>query len=244
MKEALLFVAAIAVVPNAVDAQGAAAAGTPEPPTTEPAAQTGSDDVVSSSEATEDGSGPYSKRVQGLLWAEFIIGTSWFDPDKYGSTSLPGGGQLDAPRMFGPEWGVAIGVALGGFHLGASYRRGKYDGYKLLKLGIDMKGVFRFVPYVHPLIRLNLYYAGITDGTPYPQLANADIDGGGFTLGAGFMVPIIRWISFTTTFDWSVMGLAVRGTEAGGESFRNGVAAQELGVSFAITFHFIGVRGN
>ena len=147
-------------------------------------------------------------------------------------------------RQSGPEWGVAVGVALGGFHLGASYRRGKYDGYKLLKLGLDMKGVFRFVPYVHPMIRMNLFYAGITDGNPYRQLTSANIDGGGFTLGAGVMVPIVRWVSFTTTFDWSVMGLAVRGTEPGGASVKDGVAGQEIGITFAITFHFIGVQGN
>ena len=107
-----------------------------------------------------------------------------------------------------------------------------------------MKGIFRFVPYVHPMLRLNLYYAGITDGNPYPQLTNVSIDGGGFTLGAGFMVPIVRWLSFTTTFDWSVMGFALRGNEVAGERVRDALVGQELGVSFAVTFHFIGVRGD
>lgn len=35
-----------------------------------------------------------------------------------------------------------------------------------------------------------------------------------------------------------------RGTDTGGASFKDGVAGQEIGVTFAITFHFIGVRGN
>ena len=242
----MLLVAAIATLPSVASAQepSADAAGTVESEGAERAAESAANPAPADPDSMEKDGGPYSRRVQGLLWFEFLIGPTWFDPDQYGSLSLSGVGQLDAPRQFGPEWGVAIGVALRGFHLGASYRRGKYDGYKLLKLGIDMKGVFRFVPYVHPMLRFNLYYAGITDGNPYPQLTNANIDGGGFTLGAGFMVPVVRWVSFTTTFDWSVMGLAVRGNEASGASFRSGVTGQEIGVTFAVTFHFIGVRSD
>lgn len=196
-------------------------------------------------ETKDDGSGPYSSKVMGRLWFDFLIGTSWFDPDQFRNAALLNGSSLNTPRQFGPEWGVAIGGTFRGFHLGASYRRGKYDGYKLLKVGVDMKGVFRFVPYVHPMLRLNVYYAGITDGNPYPQLTNVSIDGGGFTLGAGFMVPVVRWLSFTTTFDWSVMGFALRGNEVGGGArIRDSLVGQELGVSFAVTFHFIGVRGD
>lgn len=244
-KPIALLVAALATVASVGSAQEAdpSGVGPVDATSTEPVA-TPAQGAASGPGSEEEESRPYSKRVQGLLWFEFLIGPTWFDPDQYGAVSLPGGGQLDAPRQFGPEWGVAVGVALRGFHLGASYRRAKYDGYKLLRLGVDMKGIFRFVPYVHPMLRLNLYYAGITDGNPYPQLTNANIDGGGFTLGAGVMVPIVRWVSFTTTFDWSLMGLAVRGNSASGASVRSGVAGQEVGVTFALTFHFIGVRAH
>ena len=249
MRNAVLVLAAFAAFPNVSAAQGEAAVGTVEPAGATSAdtssAETPAEEADSTSESKEDERGPYYKKVQGLLWIEFLVGPTAFDPDNYGSVSTLGGGQLTAPRLNGPEWGLAIGVGLGGFHLGVFYRRAAYDGYKLQKVGLDMKGIFRFVPFVHPMIRIDLYYAGITDGTPYAQLSNSNIDGGGFTLGAGVMVPIVRWVSFTATFDWSVIGFAVRGNEAGtGASVSGGIAGQELGATFALTFHFIGVRRN
>ena len=235
MKNLSLIVAVLGMVPLQVAAQTNPSDETADATRAKP---------ESLREARDDGGGPYSSKVMGRLWFDFLIGTSWFDPDQYRNAALSNGSALNTPRQFGPEWGVAIGGTFRGFHLGASYRRGKYDGYKLLKVGVDMKGIFRFVPYVHPMLRLNVYYASVTDGNPYPQLTNVAIDGGGFTLGAGFMVPIVRWLSFTTTFDWSVMGFALRGNEVGGERVRDGLVGQELGVSFAVTFHFIGVRGD
>lgn len=245
MKNAVLLVAVIAVFPNASAAQGEAAVGTVEPAGTEPstdAATAAAPEEAESNTESKDERGPYYKKVQGLLWFEFLVGPTSFAPTKYGSVSLSGGGQLDAPRLNGPEWGLAIGVGLGGFHLGAFFRQGEYDAYRLVKVGLDMKGIFRFIPYVHPMIRIDLYYAGITNGSPDPRLSNSNIDGGGFTLGAGIMIPIVRWVSFTATFDWSVMGFAVRGNDIGGAAVSGGVAGQEVGATFAITFHFIGVR--
>jgi hypothetical protein len=70
-------------------------------------------------------------------------------------------------------------------------------------------------------------------------LPSADVDGGGFTLGAGLRIPIIRWMSFSATFDWSMIGLAIRTpTES------SAVVGQQLGATFSLTFHFIGVRKN
>lgn len=242
MKYSVLFALLVAVLPARGSAQGEQAVGSVEPADTSTAP---AEPDEAKDDSDDDERGPYYKKVQGLLWFEFLVGPTSFDPDKYGSVTLSGGGDLDAPRLNGPEWGLAIGVGLGGFHLGAFYRQANYDDYKLLKVGLDIQGLFRFIPYVHPTIRVDLYYAGIVDGNPYSaSLTNTNIDGGGFTLGAGVTIPIVRWISFTATFDWSVMGLAVRGDEPGGESLKTGIAGQEVGATFALTFHFIGVRRN
>ena len=58
--------------------------------------------------------------------------------------------------------------------------------------------------------------------------------------GAGLRIPIIRWMSFAATFDWSLIGLWFQG----GPSGSSGVLGQQLGGTFALTFHFIGVRKN
>jgi hypothetical protein len=179
----------------------------------------------------------YYKKVQGWLWMEGFVGPSSYDPDKFTSLSLSGGTQ-DAPKLKGPEYGFAVGLGLGGFYLGGFYRQANYDAYKLMKVGLDMQGIFRFVPYVHPMVRIDLFYSRTFAGNPY-NLPSADVDGGGFTLGAGLRIPIIRWMSFSATFDWSMIGLAIRtSTESGG------VLGQQLGATFSLTFHFIGVRKN
>ncbi|MEM9727124.1 MAG: hypothetical protein AAF997_00965 [Myxococcota bacterium] len=245
MKYALVFSIALALCPAWAAAQEESAVGTVEP--AEPAATdtATAEEAEAKKDSDEDERGPYYKKVQGLLWLEFLAGPTSFDPTKYGTLSL-GGQTIQATKDNGAEWGFAIGVGLGGFHLGAFYRQAQYDGYKLLRVGLDMKGIFRFIPYVHPMIRIDLYYAGIVDGAAFSttQLTNFDADGGGFTLGAGVMIPIVRWMSFTATFDWSVMGLAVRADQPGGERVSGGIAGQQLGATFALTFHFIGVRRN
>ena len=184
---------------------------------------------------------PYYKKVQGWLWIEGFAGPSSYDPDKFTSIgSLP-----NAPKLNGPEYGFAVLLGLGGFEIGAFYRQANYSAYKLMKVGLDMQGTFRFVPYVHPIVRIDLFYSRTFDGNPYgTSLASANVDGGGFTLGAGLRIPIIRWMSFAATFDWSMIGLAIRGTDSGGNSVDGGVLGQQLGATFALTFHFIGVRGN
>jgi hypothetical protein len=192
--------------------------------------------------ADEENRSVYYKKVQGWLWMEGFVGPSSYDPDQFGELSLSGGSP-NAPKLKGPEYGFAAGLGLGGFYLGAFYRQANYTEYKLMKVGLDIQGIFRFIPYVHPMIRVDLFYSRTFGGNPY-GLTNIDVDGGGFTLGVGLRIPIIRWMSFSATFDWSMIGLAIRGNDLGGNPFNSGVLGQQLGATFSLTFHFIGVRKN
>jgi len=125
---------------------------------------------------------------------------------------------------------------------GAAYRQANYDAYKLMKVGLDIQAVFRYMPYVHPMIRIDAFYARTFDGSPYARLDNPSSNGGGFTLGGGIRVPIMRWISFSATFDWSFIGLAMRGDLLDGTRVKDGITGQQFGGTFTLTFHFIGVR--
>lgn len=192
-------------------------------------------------EASKRDRSVYYKKVRGFLWLEAIAGVSSFDPDQFGSFNISAGSVPNAPKVTGPEFGGMAALGLGGFILGASYRQANYDVYKLMKVGVDIQGVFRFIPYVHPMVRLNLFYARTFDGSPY-GLSDPASDGGGFTAGAGIRVPIIRWMSFSATFDWSFIALSERGNLSDGTRVANTVSGQQLGGTFALTFHFIGVR--
>lgn len=181
----------------------------------------------------------YYKKVQGWLWIEGFVGPTSFDPDSFASLDI-GGTPVNAPKVKGPEGGLSIMVGLGGFGLGWFYRQANYDTYKLMKTGLDMQGVFRFVPYVHPTVRIDIGYARMFDGNPY-GIPGFESDGFSLTLGAGLRIPIIRWMSFAATFDWTVVGLWLQSSAGGGSS---AVLGQQLGGTFALTFHFIGVRKN
>lgn len=184
----------------------------------------------------------YYKKTQGWLWMEAFVGPSTYDPDQFTTLDLTGA-TPNVPKLSGPEAGFAFGLGLGGFWLGAFYRQANYSAYKLAKIGLDIQGIFRFIPYVHPMIRIDLFYTKTFGGDPF-GLTNTNVDGGGLTVGAGLRIPIIRWMSFAATFDWSLIGLAVRGDDMNGQSVRSGVFGQQLGATFALTFHFIGVRKN
>jgi hypothetical protein len=192
---------------------------------------------------------PYYKKVQGWLWIEGFAGASAYDPDRFGSLSLSG--VPNAPKLNGPQFGFAVGTAFGGpFFLGAYYRQANYTdappgfGYKLMKVGLDMQGNLRFIPYVHPIFRLDIGYARTFSGNPY-GLDNTDVDGLDFTLGAGLRIPLVRWMSFAATFDWSFVGLSVRGDNPNtGDRFQSWIGGQQFSATFALTFHFIGVRKN
>lgn len=56
-------------------------------------------------------------------------------------------------------------------------------------------------------------------------------------------IPNIRWISLATTFDWTYIALVMRGQNPiDGSSVRNWINGQQFGLTFALTFQFIGVR--
>jgi hypothetical protein len=48
-------------------------------------------------------------------------------------------------------------------------------------------------------------------------------------------------MSFAANFDWSYIGLSARG-DVGGTRQESWVSGQQLAGTFALTFHFIGVR--
>ena len=183
----------------------------------------------------------YKNKVGSLLWIEGFAGPTTYDPDQFGSLNL-GAQSPNAPQLSGPEYGASLSVGLGGFVLGPFFRWADYSAYNLMKIGLEIQGVFRFIPYVHPMVRLDLFYASTRNGNPWPGLTNTNTNGGGFTLGAGIRIPIIRWISIAATFDWSFIGLAVRADQADGNRVSNGSTGNQIGGTFALTFHFIQAR--
>lgn len=230
MKYAVITMSALLLYGPRASAQEEAGA-LPEPaPAAAPTAQP---------EDSEKERSPYYRKVQGWLWLEAFAGPSSYDPDQFGSLNFGSGNQQNAPRLKGPEYGFAVGTAFGGpFFLGFFYRQANYDQYKLRKTGLDMQGNLRFIPYVHPIFRASIGYAQVFDGNPY-GLTNVDSGGVSFTGGLGVRIPIVRWMSFATTFDWTFIALSLRGDE--GSSW---VTGQQFGATFALTFHFIGVRKN
>jgi len=227
---------------TATESSAATTAAPAEPAAAEPTQDAAKEDEKKRS--------PYYKKVQGWLWLEAFAGPSAYDPDRFGSLSVSG--VPNAPKLNGTQFGFAVGTGFGGpFFLGAYYRQASYTksapaglGYKLMKVGLDMQGTFRFVPYVHPMIRIDIGYARTFDGNPY-GLTNTDVDGVDFTLGAGLRIPIVRWMSFLASFDWSFVGLSVRGADPNtGSRFQSWIGGQQLAGTFALTFHFLGVRKN
>ena len=49
-------------------------------------------------------------------------------------------------------------------------------------------------------------------------------------------------MSFAANFDWSYIGLRMRGDTTGGVRVDQWISGQQLAGTFAVTFHFIGVR--
>lgn len=182
----------------------------------------------------EKKSGPYSYKVRGKLWIEGFVGPSSYDPDRFGGASTSSG-TLDTPREKGPEFGAAIGGAAidHSYFISGMYRQANYGTYKLMKVGLGQQGVFR-TPYVHPVLRVDLGYARIFDGSIYPILESPS-QGFFFMFGFGIRVPIIRWISFLATFDWTYVALF------GSSDEFSVIHGSQVGGTFALTFHFFGV---
>ncbi len=190
-----------------------------------------------------DDRGPYYKKVQGWLWIEGFAGPSGYDPDKFGSLTLSGGGR-NAPKVKGPEGGFAVGTPFGGpFFLGWFYRQANYGDYGLMKTGLEFQPTIR-IPYVHIMFRVDLGYAKMINGNPYglTGLSNGGIVATG---GVGIRVPIVRWISFVGSVDWSFVGLSLKGTDPDtSQSFNSWVLGRQVTGTFGLTFQFIGVRKN
>ncbi|MFW2390020.1 MAG: hypothetical protein ACN4G0_16905 [Polyangiales bacterium] len=207
-----------------------------EPAPTEPAP------AADAPKAEEEKRGPYYKKVQGWLWIEGVAGISAYDPDQFGALSL-GSGVGGADKKRGPQWGFSLGTGFGGgFFLGWYYRQANYSEYKLLKTGLEFQPTIR-IPYVHIMFRVDIGFARMFDGNAW-GLTGVNNGGVDTTFGVGLRIPIVRWMSFAANFDWSYIGLAMRGTSSGGTQVDSWVSGQQLAGTFALTFHFIGVRKN
>jgi hypothetical protein len=108
-----------------------------------------------------------------------------------------------------------------------------------MKTGLEFQPTIR-IPYVHIMFRVDIGFAQMFGGNPW-GLTNMDNGGVDTTFGVGLRIPIVRWMSFAVSFDWSYIGLSVRGDTAAGRQ-DSWVSGQQLAGTFALTFHFIGVR--
>jgi hypothetical protein len=226
---ALLLSSATALAQDeAADAPDAAPEAAPETepaPAEEPAPQ-----------PEEEKRSPYYKKVKGWLWIEGVFGPSSYDPDQFGALNIGGNRPGGAPKLKGTQWGFSVGTGFGGgFFLGWYYRQTNYNEYKLMKTGLEFQPTIR-IPYVHIMFRIDIGYAKMFDGNAW-GLTSASTGGLDTTFGVGLRVPIVRWMSFAANFDWSYIGLSVR--DSGQSSW---VSGQQLAGTFALTFHFIGVR--
>jgi len=230
----LLFSASASAQDEAGAATEPAAASESAPAETAPADQAPADPPE------EEKRSPYYKKVQGWLWLEGFAGPSSYDPDRFGTLSL--GSATNAPKRTGPAYGFAVGTGFGGgFFLGWYYRQANYTDYKLMRTGVEFQPTIR-IPYVHILLRIDIGFAQIFGGNPY-GLTNAANGGVDTTFGVGLRIPIVRWMSFLASLDWSYIGLSMRG-DIGGTRQESWINGQQLSGTFGLTFHFIGVRKN
>jgi hypothetical protein len=147
----------------------------------------------------------------------------------------------EAPKTRGPQYGFALGTGFGGgFFLGWYYRQASFTGYKLLKTGVEFQPTIR-IPYVHVMFRVDIGLARMFDGNAW-GLTNVNNGGLDTTFGVGLRIPIVRWMSFAASFDWSYIGLSMRGNDSSGTRQQAWIGGQQITGTFALTFHFIGVR--
>jgi hypothetical protein len=197
------------------------------------------------SDADEDCTGVYCKKVKGILWVEGTAGPARFNVTRFRSFNLlPDDiGQLQPNvTVSGGEYGAAIGAQFDIFSIGGRFKYGKFGAFDLITAGIDFGFVMRFVPYVAPYARFGLNYNTTKGGSPIPGLdqilEDHKVRGGGVSIGAGVRVPIIKWISVAVGFDYSFIALYVTGyNPAIDEDFGNGTIGGEIAGTFALTFH-------
>lgn len=263
MARLIMILSMALLVASTVGAQGEAAVGTvegaPEAGTAETAAEPVAGEEAMATEATveyedttpvEEGDPDcltkvYCKVVKGTLWIEGTIGPAKFNATKFRTINLleDFGGNL-SPRVVvkGPEFGAAIGAQLKLFSVGGRFKYAKFDSFDLLTAGVDMGFLVKQVPFVHPYARFGLYYNTTRGGTVIPLLdqvlENPKTNGGGVSIGAGIRVPVIKWISIALGFDYTFIGLYVKGfNPATMEDFSNGTIGGEIAGTFALTIH-------
>ena len=209
----------------------------------EPAAESAAESAAEAAPAEEEKRSPYYKKVKGWLWIEGVVGITSYDPDQFGALNVGGGAPGGAPKDRGPQWGFSLGTGFGGgFFLGWYYRQASYNEYKLMKTGLEFQPTIR-IPYVHIMFRVDIGFAQMFQGSPQNWgLTNVDTGGLDTTFGVGLRIPIVRWMSFAANFDWSYIGLRVRGDTSSGGSINSWISGQQMAGTFALTFHFIGVR--
>ena len=187
----------------------------------------------------------YCKVVKGTLWIEGTIGPAKFNATKFRTINLLedfGGNLSPSVVVSGPEFGAAIGAQLDLVSVGARFKYANFDPFNLITVGFDLGFLVKQVPFVHPYARLGLFYNTTTGGTVIPLLdqilENTKTNGGGVSIGAGVRVPCIKWLSVAIGFDYTFIGLYVKGfNPAEGEDFSNGTIGGEISGTFALTVH-------
>jgi len=187
----------------------------------------------------------YCKVVKGTLWIEGTIGPAKFNATKFRTINLLedfNGNLSPTVVVKGPEYGAAIGAQLDIFSIGARFKYANFDPFDLLTVGLDFSFLMKMVPFAQPYARFGLYYNTTKNGTVIPVLDqlldSPKTNGGGFSIGAGVRVPVIKWISIALGFDYTFIGLYVSGTNTQtGEEFQNGTIGGEIAGTFALTFH-------
>lgn len=187
----------------------------------------------------------YNKKVGGLVWLEATAGPSRFNVTQFSNLGfIPPeiSSQIPSLIVSGPEFGAAVKFRTGSTTVGGHFKKSDYEPFDLMTIGLDFGFMIRAVPYVHPTIKLGLNYYTTTGGFSLPGfenlLTNVRTDGGGASLGLGLRIPIVKWVSVAADFDYSVIGLAVRGDETlTGQSITGGTAGTAIAGTFALTIH-------
>lgn len=212
---------------------------TPEPETSTAAPEDTIENESPSPAEEEEKRSLYHKKVLGKLRIEGFIGPSRYKPGAFAIDEDTFAQTFGSVK--GPEFGVSLlgaASAEGVSSIGVAYRQANYDVFKLMKVGLAAQWAFR-TPYVHPMLRMNVGYAHIFDGAIFPSPVDNSPEHGFFvTFGFGVRVPIIRWLSFAATFDWSLISLFSTGSGSGI------AAGSQIGGTFALTVHLIGVDEN
>ncbi len=201
-------------------------------------------------EPKEEKSSVYEKRVGGLVWLEAMVGPSRWNVTRFrGLDFIPAeiASQIPSLVVSGPEFGAAVKFRAGSTTVGGHFKKGNYEPFDLITVGLDFGFLIRAVPYVHPTIKLGLNYHTTKGGLALPgfqnALTNVRTDGGGASIGLGLRIPIVKWVSLAADFDYSLIGLAVRGTETisgTGQSFTGGTGGTAIAGTFALTVHLGG----